>query len=285
MDANTLELDHVASTNPAAKVLFELGEPLPPPVAPVGGPPRLRFANRTQAEMRVCALDTLIPEDHPVRTVWAYVEALDLTDLLGKIKAVEGRAGASATDPRILLTLWLYATLRGIGSARELDRRCDLDSGEIPFQWICGGVSLNYHTLADFRVDHVEILDELLTNSVAVLLEQDLVSMERVAQDGMKVRASAGAASFRRRTRLEEFRDEAEAQVEALKKELETDPTAGTRRQQKARQRAAEDRSERLRQALEQLPQVEASKPAKDKDKARVSTTDQWCPARLLPWG
>jgi transposase len=283
MDVNTPKMDQAASTSPAAKVLFDLGEPLPPPVAPAGGSPRLRFANRTQAEMRVCALDTLIPEDHPVRTVWAYVEALDLTDLLGKIKAVEGGAGASATDPRILLTLWLYATLRGIGSARELNRRCNPDTGEIPFQWICGGVTLNYHTLADFRVDHVEILDDLLTNSVAVLLEQNLVSMERVAQDGMKVRASAGAASFRRRTRLEEFRDEAQAQVEALKKELETDSTAGTRRQQAARQRAAEDRAERLRQALEQLPHVEANKPAKDKDKARVSTTDP--EARVMKMG
>jgi transposase/IS5 family transposase len=273
-------MDQAASTSSAANVLFDLGEPLPPPVAPAGGSPRLRFANRGQAEMRVCAVDTLIPEDHPVRTVWAYVEGLDLSDLLAKIKAVAGVAGASATDPRILLTLWLYATLRGIGSARELDRRCRED---IAFEWICGGVSLNYHTLADFRVDHVDVLDELLTNSVAVLLEQDLVSMERVAQDGMKVRASAGAASFRRRPRLEQFRDEAEAQVEALKKELETDPTTGTRRQQAARQRAAKDRAARLRQALEQLPLIEASKPAKEKDKARVSTTDP--EARVMKMG
>jgi transposase len=280
MDANTPTLDQAASTGPAANVLFDVGEPLPLPVAPAGGSPRLRFANRGQAEMRVCALDTLIPEDHAVRTVWAYVAGLDLSELLAKIRAVEGGAGASATDPRILVTLWLYATLRGVGSARELDRRCRED---IAFEWICGGVTLNYHTLADFRVDHLEVLDDLLTNSVAVLLEQDLVSMERVAQDGMKVRASAGAASFRRRSRLEEFRDEAQAQVEALKKELETDSTAGTRRQQAARQRAALDRAERLRQALAQLPQVEASKPAKEKHKARVSTTDP--DARVMKMG
>src|SRR6266699_3497397 len=206
MDANTPTLEQAASTAPAANLLFELGEPLPPPVAAAGGSPRLRFANRGQMEMRLCALDTLIAEDHPVRTVWAYVAGLDLSDLLAKIKAVEGGAGASATDPRILLALWLYATLRGVGSARELDRRCRED---IAFEWICGGVTLNYHTLADFRVAHVENMDNLLTNSVAVLLEQDLVSMERVAQDGMKVRASAGASSFRRRCRLEQLRDEA----------------------------------------------------------------------------
>jgi transposase len=243
----------------------------------------LRYANRNQVEMRICALDSLIPEDHPVRVVWAYVEQLDLSGLSAKIKAVEGSAGASATDPRILLALWLYATVRGIGSARELDRRCDPDTGEVPFQWICGGVTVNYHTLADFRVNHTEVLDGLLTNSVAALLEQDLVSMERVAQDGVKVRASAGAASFRRRPRLEQLRDEAQAQVEALKKELESDPTAGTRRQQAARQRAAADRAARLERALAQLPQVEASKPAKEKDKARVSTTDP--DARVMKMG
>ena len=273
-------MDQAASTGPAANVLFDLGEPLPPPVAPAGGSPRLRFANRGQAEMRVCALDTLIPEDHPVRTVWAYVEGLNLSELLAEVRAVEGGAGASATDPRILLALWLYATLRGVGSARELDRRCRED---IAFEWICGGVTLNYHTLADFRVGHVKLLDDLLTNSVAVLLEQELVSMERVAQDGMKVRASAGAASLRRRSRLEQFRDEATAQVETLKKELETDPTSGTRRQQAARQRAAQDRAARLHRALEQLPLVEASKPAKEKDKARVSTTDP--EARVMKMG
>jgi transposase len=274
MNANTPASEQAVSTDLPASVLFDLGEPLPLPRAAAGGSPRLRYANRAQAEMRVCAVDGLIPEEHPVRTVWAYVEGLDLSGLLGKIKAVEGGAGASATDPRILMTLWLYATLRGIGSARELARRCDPQTGEVPFQWICGGVTLNYHTLADFRVAHVDVLDDLLTNSVAVLLEQDLVSMERVAQDGMKVRASAGAASFRRRPRLEQFRDEAQAQVEALKQELRTDATAGTRRQEAARKRAATERRERLGQALAQLPQIEVQKPDKDKDKARVSTTD-----------
>src|SRR5438128_7286299 len=183
MDANTLA-DGGTGNEPVAKVLFDLGEGVPEPTPGPGGSPRLRYANRHQVEMRICAFDSLIPEDHPVRVVWAYVERLDLSNLSAKIKAVEGRAGASATDPRILLTLWLYATLRGIGSARELARRCDPDTGEVPFQWICGGVTVNYHTLADFRVEHTEVLDGLLTNSVAVLLEQELVSMARVAQDG-----------------------------------------------------------------------------------------------------
>jgi transposase len=280
MDEKTLVPDGLAGSPPVANILFDLGEPLAEATPKAGGSPRLRFANRQQVEMRTCALDALLPEEHPARTVWAYVAGLDLSDLLGKIKAVAGGAGASATDPRILVALWLYATLRGVGSARELDRRC---RDEIAFEWICGRVSLNYHTLADFRVDHVEVLDRLLTNSVAALLEQDLVSMERVAQDGMKVRASAGASSFRRGPRLEQFRDEAAAQVEALKKELNIDPAAGSRRQQAARKRAAEDRAERLRLALEQFPLVEASKPAAKKAETRVSTTDP--DARVMKMG
>jgi transposase len=271
MDDKALVSDDQTGREAVANLLFDVGEPLAEPQPVPGGSPRLRYANRQQVEMRSCALDALLPEEHPARTVWAYVDSLDLGDLLGKIKAVAGRAGASATDPRILLALWLYATLRGVGSARELDRRC---RDEIAFEWIGGGVSLNYHTLADFRVAHVEVLDSLLTDSVAVLLEQDLVSMERVAQDGMKVRASAGASSFRRGPRLQQFHDEAAAQVAALKEELHTDPAAGTRRQQAARQRAAADRASRLQRALEQLPLVEAGKPAAKKAEARVSVTD-----------
>jgi transposase len=283
MDENLLKIAGEGDNEPAPNALFDLGNPLPARSPAKGGSPRLRYVNRQQVEMRFCSLDALIPEDHQVRAVWAYVDRLDMSDVLAKIKAVEGVAGASATDPRIFMTLWLYATLRGIGSARELDRRCEPETGEIPFQWICGGVTVNYHTLGDFRVDHVEVLDSFLTDSVAVLLEQNLVSMERVAQDGMKVRASAGAASFRRRTRLEELREDAQAQVEALKKELKTDPTAGTRRQQAARQRAAEDRAKRLDQAVEQLSQIEATKPAKEKEKARASTTDP--DARVMKMG
>ena len=264
-------------------LLFDLGAPLPEPEPAGRGTPRLRYAKREQAEMRVCSLDELLPPDHEVRQIWAYVAGLDLSAVLAKIKAVEGGAGAKATDPRILFSLWLYATLRKIGSARELDRRCDPDSGELPFQWLCGGVTLNYHTLADFRTAHGEVLDQLLTNSVAVLLEQELVSMDRVAQDGMRVRASAGASSFRRGPRLQQFLEEAEAQVAALKKELEEDPAAGTRRERAARQRAAEDRERRVRNALEQLPEIEAAKKAADKDKARASTTD--ADARVMKMG
>ena len=236
-----------------------------------GGTPRLRTANREQVEFRACAWNDLLPDDHEARMVWKYVEGLDLSPLRHQIKAVTGRPGHPPIDPRILMALWLYATLRGVGSARELAGRCEDD---LPFQWICGGVSVNHHTLSDFRVGQVEFLDETFTRSIALLLEQELVTLDRVAQDGMKVRASAGAASFRRRETLERHLEEARQQVAALKRELDADPAAAHRRQQAARQRAARERAERIEQALAQMPAVEAKKPAQEKDQARVSTTD-----------
>ena len=235
------------------------------------GRPRLRTANREQVVFRAAALDELIPPDHPARTVWDYVEGLDLNPLYRPIKAVDGRPGRPPIDPKILMALWLYATIDGVGSARQLDELCRHHAA---YQWICGDVAINYHTLADFRTDHGELLDQLLTRSVAVLTAEGLVDLNRVAQDGMRVRASAGAASFRRRPTLEEALAEAQAQVQALRAELEQDPAASDRRQQKARERAARERAQRIKGALDRLPELEAKKKPDDREKARCSTTD-----------
>jgi transposase len=261
---------------PEQPALFEMpvdddgpSRPAEPPVT--FGRPRLRTANRHQIVFRAAALDELIPADHPARTVWEYVEGMDLSPLYQPIKAIEGHAGRPPIDPKILMALWLYATLEGVGSARQLDGLCH---GHADYQWILGDVSVNYHTLADFRTAHGELLDRLLTQGVAVLVAEGLVDLKRVAQDGMRVRASAGAASFRRRPTLEEALAEAEAQVEALRAELEQDPAASNRRQQKARERAARERAERVRGALDRLPELEARKKPEDRAKARCSTTD-----------
>lgn len=265
--------------------LFELPAPSAPTPRPLRnargeliepGPPapRLRRPNRTQIELRPVDLDSLLAPDHQARVVWEFVESLDLSELYAKIKAVEGVRGRDATDPRVLMALWLYATLDGVGSARALDRYTKQHD---VYRWICGGVPTNYHTLASFRVGHVELLDRLLTTSVATLLDAGAVTMQRVSQDGIRVRANAGAASFRRRPTLEERLKDAEAQVEALRRELEEDPAATSRRQKAARQRAVKERQERVQQALAQMPEVEATKARKkkaDKAKARVSTTD-----------
>jgi transposase len=244
------------------------------------GPKRLRHAVRNQIEFQECSLDELLPEEHEARIVWDYVCGLELSELRARIQAVEGGPGQAPADPRILLTLWLYATLRGVGSARELNRLCQQHAA---YRWICGGVSMNYHTLADFRTQHVELLDRLLTESVASLLAEGLVSLERVAQDGMKVRASAGAASFRRQPTLEEALAAAEEQLARLKQELEADPAASKTRRQAARQRAAKERAGRIRAALEQLPKIAEGKKPKDREKSRASTTD--ADARVMKMG
>jgi transposase len=260
---------------PSQGLLFEVPEDAaaeghPPP--PEGsGNARLRRANRRQVRFYPMALDELLSEDHEARVVWNYVEGLDLNPLLARIAAVEGRAGRSPADPKILLALWLYAALRAVGSARELNRLCEYHAA---YRWICGGVSMNYHTLSDFRTDHLAFLDELLSQGVAVLMQQDLVKVDRVAHDGMRVRASAGAASFRRRPTLEECLHVAEEQIQHLRAELEADPAAASKRQQAARERAARERAQRVQQALAQLPEIEAKKKSAEKKKARCSTTD-----------
>jgi transposase len=220
-------------------------------------------------------LNDLIPEDHEARSVWEFVGKMDLSPLYQRIAAVEGGPGREPIDPKILMALWLYATIDGVGSARKLDLLCKHHHA---YRWLCGGVSVNYHTLADFRTAYVELLDRLMTESVASLLSAGLVELKRVAQDGMRVRASAGSSSFRRRGKLEECYAEAKSQVEALRAELEeSDPAATSRREQSARQRAARERAERLEQALEEMTKLEAQKESREKgskEKARVSTTD-----------
>jgi transposase len=217
-------------------------------------------------------LEGLLPAEHRARVVWQFVTGVDLGPLYARIRAVEGHSGRPAIDPAILMALWLYATVEGVGSARAIARLCDEHDA---YRWICGGVGVNYHTLADFRVGHGEYLDGLLTSSVASLLAEGLVTLTRVAQDGVRVRASAGAASFRRRPRLAQYLAAATEHVEALRGEVHDDPGATARRQDAARQRAATELRQRVEKALAQLPEVEAKKKkAEEKDKARVSTTD-----------
>jgi transposase len=217
------------------------------------------------------ALEDLLETDPQARVVWEFSTGLDLEPLYPSIRSREGGPGRAAFDPRLCVALWLYATLEGVGSARALAWLC---GNHHAFRWLCGGVSVNYHTLSDFRVDPIDRLDRLLTHSVAVLREQGLVDLNRVAHDGMRVRASAGAASFHRRPALQECLREAEDQVARLREELDDDPAAPSRRHAAARERAARERTERLRRALERLPELEARKKPDEKDQARASSTD-----------
>jgi transposase len=246
------------------------------------GAPRLLQPNRTQIELRASDLESLLAEDHRARLVWGYVARQDLSALLDEIKARGSNAGRARIDPRILFALWLYAVLDGVGSGREVAR---LTREHDAYRWICGGVSVNYHALNDFRANNEALTDELLSDNVAALLAAGAISLERVAQDGMRVRASAGAASFRREGSLQEHLVQARELVQTLKTEADTDPGLAARRAQAAQLRAAREREERIEQALKQLPEVAAAKRRNGgkAEEARASTTD--AEARVMKMG
>ncbi len=251
------------------------------------GKPRIAKANRQQVEMRVAALDSLVAEDHKVRIVWEMVEGYDLSRFYERVEALEGAAGRPAIDPAILVALWLYATTEGVGSARELGRLCEEN---LAYQWILGGVSVNYHTLSDFRVLCEKELDELLTESVAALMSEGVVKLERTAQDGVRVRANAGTRSFRRQMRLEIFLKAAQEQVEQLKEAGQKELEDMSDRTRAARQRAAQERVKRVKKALEEIEEVKQQKAKNHKKKSqrkeeRASTTDPEARAMTMPDG
>jgi transposase len=247
--------------------------------------PRLRCAARDEVPTQLLSLDQLLTPDHPARAVWDFAQRLDLSHLYDRIKATQHRPGHPHVDPRILMALWLYATTDGVGTARELDRLC---VSHTAYRWLCGGVSMNYHTLADFRVDHHDWLDGLLTHSVAVLLHQNLVTLNRVAQDGMKVRASAGADTFRRQPTLDRCLAQAQEQVEALSRQADESDAAVSQRQRSARERGAREKAQRIQKALDLIPALRASREAFERgtgDKARASTTDPESRVMKMPDG
>ena len=238
-------------------------------VADLDGEARLETANRTQVELTPTDLESLLPPGHAARLVWRFVEGLDLSAFTASIRSRAGRAGRPAIDPKILVALWLYATIDGVGSAREVDRLCYAHDA---YRWLRGGVSVNYHTLSTFRVAHQAALDALLTQSITVLLDKQVVTLNRIAQDGTKIRASAGVRSFRRGERLRDCRQMARQQVARTK--AEADGVAPAARAA-AQRRAAAERLARVEEALAALPEVEATKQRNGaKTAARVSTTD-----------
>jgi len=239
-----------------------------------GSKARVVEANRGQMRLVPMDLESLLPADHQARAVWSFVERLDLGEFYARIESREGNAGRPATDPQIFLAVWIYATLDGVGSAREIERLCRY---HLAYQWICGGVNVNHHSLSDFRNEATDLLNGLLTQSVTILVAEGLVELRRVAQDGMKVRASAGASSFRTRAGLRKLQRIARKQVERLAKEIEDDPGAATKREDAAKKKAADNRAERIDRALAEMEEAEQRKRSnngKKKKEARTSTTD-----------
>jgi transposase len=220
---------------------------------------RLRQAERRQLGFELVDLDSLVVDDHPVRAIWSFVDGMDLTWFHERIKARGETPGRPATDPRILLTLWLYATVDGVGSARALDRLCEHHS---IYRWICGGVGVNHTLLAAFRVESGDFLDHLLTQSLAALMEEGLITLDEVITDGTKVRAAASRSSMRRVERLAELEEQARERVTSLRRELDADPAASERRLVARRLSGAEDRARRVAAALAKCPKPAAQETA-----------------------
>jgi transposase len=240
--------------------------------------PRLASPQRAQTYLRVCDFESLIAQDHPARLVWNAVSQLDLSVFLARVSSVENGPGRAAVDPALVISLLLFGRCEGIVNARELERRCERDDA---FRWLCGGVSINHHLLSDYESKlHLEV-DALFNQLLAVLLHQDLVSLERTAHDGTRVRASAGAASFRREKTLQDCLVEAQTHLT----EVQQEPAANAPTRA-ARRRAARERQARVEKALAELPKVRAAKrTAEDKAEARVSTTDADARVMKMPDG
>ncbi|MGN6544788.1 MAG: IS1182 family transposase [Aureliella sp.] len=237
---------------------------------------RVSVPQRHQIQWQAHALDELIASDHRVRLVWQYVDSMDLSVLYARIRAVPGEVGRNAIDPRILLALWLFATIEGVSSARQLARLCERD---LAYKWICGEVGVNYHTLSDFRSQNAEFLEQLLTDSVAALMHQGLVTLEVVAQDGVRVRASAGKSSFRRAPTLQECHKQAREHVQHLAEESRDESAHGQSdaRREAAQKRAAQEREARVKKALEEAETLKQEREKRKKgtgETARASTTD-----------
>jgi len=230
---------------------------------------RLKPINREQMVLRPMNVERLVPEDHEVRAVWEFVGRMDLSGYYEEIDAVEGEAGRCALDPRLMISLWIYAYSKGVSSAREISRLCESDSA---YQWLTGIEPINYHTLSDFRVDHKEALDELFTEILGLLSAEGLISLERVMHDGTKVKACASADTFRREERVRAHLEVARQQVEQMGDPRTMEEVSP--RVAKARQRAAREKQQRLEKALEELGKIRACKSSEEKKKARVSMTD-----------
>jgi transposase len=214
-------------------------------------------ADRVQTRWDFVDLEALLPSDHRARIVMSFVDSLDLSGLYDAIKSREGEPGRPPPDPAVLLALWLYATIEGVGSARQLDRLAQRD---LAYRWIAGGVPLNYHGLSDFRVGHVEVLDRLLTESVTALIAEGVVSLAEIAVDGTKVRANASRESFKTGSKLAQIGAVVEQRLTALKAEIGADPEASTRRKRAAQERAGREVKERAERARAALDRVRAER-------------------------
>ena len=231
--------------------------------------PLIRHVNRQQMSWRAVDVERLISEDHPARAIWALVGRLDLSAFYRAIESSTEEGGRPAFDPDTLISLWVYASSQGIGSAREVARRCEYDPA---FQWLTGLEEVNYHTLADFRVERQEELDELFTQVLAALSKEGLITLETVMQDGTKIKALASTRSYQREGTIQGHLERARQRVAEMgdPRNDESNPKA-----KQAQARARREQQERLESALVELVKLQENKKGEQaKSKTRVSTSD-----------
>jgi len=215
-------------------------------------------------------VEQLVGEDHVVRTLWKFLGTLDLSRFTPAPKAVEGHAGRPAWEPRLLIAVWLYGLMRGVSSARELARESAHEPG---LQWLTGLQEINHHSLSDLRVDHGAALDELFAQVLGVLHRHELITLERVTQDGTKVRADVDKSSFGRRDALAEHLELARKHVAELNQQAcEQEQT--TKRQAASRQRAARQREQRLQAAMATVDRLQKEKLQEKSKPCQASPTD-----------
>jgi transposase len=228
--------------------------------------PKWRTAERTQMMMVNIYVEELIGADHKARAIWELAGRVNLDGFAESVRTAEGCAGRPAWEPRLLVSVWVYAYSEGIGSAREIERLLEYEPG---LQWLCGLESINHHTLSDFRVKHKKALDELFSQMLALLEREELLSLECVMHDGTKVRAQAGVDSFRRERTVQEHLQRARQVVEER-----GDPREDRDRRQAAKERAARETAERLERVAQELAQIQQAKPPEERAEARVSLTE-----------
>jgi len=236
---------------------------------PISRQPLIRYVNRQQMSWRAVDVEHLIGEDHPARAIWALVGRLNLSTFYQAIESSPEEGGRPAFDPQLLISLWIYAYSQGIGSAREVARRCEYDPA---FQWLTGLQEVNYHTLADFRVEKQKELDELFTQVLAALSKEGLITLEQVMQDGTKIKAQASRRSYLQEETIREHLERARRRVAEMgdPRNDESSPKA-----KKAQARARREQQERLEGALEELEKWQARKSGENaKRETRVSTSD-----------
>jgi transposase len=251
----------------------------------VSGRKRIRRADREQYEFKTECIDDLIAQDHRARDVWEYVSSMNLDCFHDEIRVTEYSPGPGTLDPKIAMSLWLFAALNGIVSARELERLCQEHHAYI---WICGGASVNHHTLSDFKRSNPQKFMSVLQGSIAIMWKTGAFHPDEITQDGTRIKANAGSSSFKREETLEDYLLKAESLIKRLEEELKANPAAYSLRQKAAKERSARERKERIEKAKSELSEykktrTEAGKRShhslstEEESKMKISITDPEC--------